>query len=89
MDTTVKQLALETLMTSTKVNDDYTQVLRKVEGDVDYEVHVYGNPLHDYWGYQILFHETREDGEYIKSEGYGSEEKERTWDWQKVIVRTQ
>jgi len=63
---------------------DFKQIRRKVEDGIDYEVYEYGNPKHGYHGYQIIFRETREDGEYIKSVGYGAEAESRTHDWAKL-----
>jgi hypothetical protein len=67
-----------------KPSGDFTQIKRIVEEGVDYAVHTYGNPAYGYWGYQVVFYETREDGEYFKSVGYGVEAESRTYDWQKI-----
>ena len=90
MDIVNKVLEIETSQNSLKKKDgNFTQKLRKVEDGFDFEVYDYGNPKHNYWGYQIIFYENREDGEYISSVGYGFEEKERTYDWRKVIIQTE
>lgn len=70
--------ALKLEQESTKTNK-YRQVLRKTEGDVDYEIHEYVAPTGV--GYQILTYSQEEDGEYVKSEGFGVEAESRTFDW--------
>ena len=69
-----------------KKGGDFTQIKRLNKDNLDYEVHEYGNPKQGYWGYQVLFYEQKEDGEYVKSVGYGEESKNRTYDWTKVEV---
>ena len=69
-----------------KITADYTQTKRTIDGNLDYEVYAYGNPKAGYYGYQIIFHEARKDGEYLKSTGYGPEAASRTYDWTKQDI---
>ena len=87
MNITSKTQELEAQQTTLKKGSgDFTQVTRTVKDGLDYEVHEYGNPVHGYWGYQIIFREIRVDGEYIMSEGYGGEAKSRTFNWFKIPI---
>jgi len=82
MEESTKLISIATFQASNiKPTGDYTQVYRTEKDGFDYMVLDYGNPKHGYWGYQVLFYEKREDGEYVKSVGYGEESKARTYDW--------
>lgn len=64
-----------------KASGDFVRIGRKAEDGFNYEVVDYGDSAKKSFGYQVIFIETRQDGDYIKIVGYGPEAASRTSEW--------